>query len=68
MILFLGQGKASSYGSLYLDEHGEEDLNLNRGRPLYLDCERFERLDRALAGQGPLMDTKILQRTGRALV
>ncbi|ELR21354.1 zinc finger in N-recognin protein [Acanthamoeba castellanii str. Neff] len=31
-------------GSLYLDEHKEEDVGLKRGRPLYLDPARYEQL------------------------
>jgi hypothetical protein len=32
------------WGSLYLDDHGEEDLHLRRGRPLSLSQDRCEQL------------------------
>jgi E3 ubiquitin-protein ligase UBR3 len=66
VVLLLGQKRVCLYGSLYLDEHGEEDVNLARGRPLYLSRERFERLDRELALAACLMDTKVLAKTARA--
>lgn len=32
------------WGSLYLDDHGEEDLNLRRGKPLSLSKDRCDQL------------------------
>jgi E3 ubiquitin-protein ligase UBR3 len=32
------------YPSIYLDAHGEEDEFLKRGRPLFLDRERYAAL------------------------
>jgi hypothetical protein len=40
IVLLLRDGKAAYWGSLYLDEHGEEDIGLRRGRPLYLSTRR----------------------------
>eukprot|EP00736_Rhodelphis_marinus_P006847 Rmarinus@m.3932 len=34
-----------TYHSPYLDEHGEADVGLRRGRPLYLNEERYRRLN-----------------------
>jgi len=42
--LLLHNEKSAYSPSLYVDEHGEEDVELKRGRPLYLQAERFERL------------------------
>lgn len=43
-IIVVIQGpRATAWGSIYLDEHGEEDHYLKRGRPLYL-CEERLRL------------------------
>ncbi|XP_046846410.1 E3 ubiquitin-protein ligase UBR3-like [Xenia sp. Carnegie-2017] len=36
--------KASVWGSVYLDEFGEEDIDLKRGKPLFLSSERYEKL------------------------
>ncbi|CAH8849927.1 unnamed protein product [Trichobilharzia szidati] len=33
------------WGSVYLDEYGEEDLELKRGKPLFLNAERFSLLE-----------------------
>uniref|UniRef100_A0A5K4F7R9 E3 ubiquitin-protein ligase n=1 Tax=Schistosoma mansoni TaxID=6183 RepID=A0A5K4F7R9_SCHMA len=33
------------WGSVYLDEYGEEDLELKRGKPLFLNAERFALLE-----------------------
>ncbi|GMR36231.1 hypothetical protein PMAYCL1PPCAC_06426 [Pristionchus mayeri] len=38
--------RASIWGSVYLDAHGEEDRNLRRGKPLKLAQKRVERLYR----------------------
>ncbi|XP_067935363.1 E3 ubiquitin-protein ligase UBR3-like [Watersipora subatra] len=37
--------RATLWGSVYLDEHGEEDRDLKRGRPLYLCKERYQMLE-----------------------
>ena len=33
----------------YVDDHGEEDAGLRRGRPLHLDAERMRTLNRLWA-------------------
>lgn len=35
----LRETRVSQWTSLYLDEWGEEDINLKRGKPLYLNPE-----------------------------
>ncbi|KAL5006565.1 hypothetical protein ScPMuIL_015371 [Solemya velum] len=37
--------RATLWGSVYLDEHGEEDRDLKRGKPLYLSKERYQLLE-----------------------
>ena len=44
VILTLSKDRRCIWGSLYLDEHGEEDPNLRRGRALYLSKERLNAL------------------------
>lgn len=44
IVLLMRNGGACLWGSLYLDAHGEEDENLRRGKPLFLDAMRYERL------------------------
>ncbi|XP_061179951.1 E3 ubiquitin-protein ligase ubr3-like [Saccostrea echinata] len=36
--------RATLWGSVYLDDHGEEDRDLKRGKPLYLSKERYHLL------------------------
>ena len=43
-VLLLDGGQASYFPSIYLDEHGEEDHNLKRGKPLYFNPRRAEAL------------------------
>ncbi|KAL3831654.1 hypothetical protein ACJMK2_023382, partial [Sinanodonta woodiana] len=38
--------RATLWGSVYLDEHGEEDRDLKRGKPLYLSKDRYDLLER----------------------
>ncbi|KAI5710044.1 hypothetical protein M8J76_006269 [Diaphorina citri] len=37
--------RACLWGSMYLDNHGEEDRELKRGKPLYLSPERYKLLE-----------------------
>jgi len=45
-ILLVHNDKSAYSPSLYVDENGEEDVGLRRGRPLFLLDERFQRLER----------------------
>jgi len=55
--------RAHSAPSLYLDAHGEEDLYMRRGCPLYLNQQRYDQL-RALYRTAAFdYDTKALDRT-----
>ena len=40
-LMVLRAGRRCVYPSPYLDAHGEEDVYLRRGRPLYLSTERY---------------------------
>lgn len=43
--VFVIRGKrCAPWASLYLDEHGEEDRDLRRGKPLYLNQQRYNLL------------------------
>ncbi|XP_035829845.1 E3 ubiquitin-protein ligase UBR3 isoform X2 [Aplysia californica] len=37
--------RATPWGSVYLDEHGEEDRDLKRGKPLFLSMARYSLLE-----------------------
>lgn len=45
IIVVLRGPRATLWGSLYLDQHGEEDRDLKRGKPLYLSPERLQLLE-----------------------
>ena len=45
-VLLMHNNKSAYSASLYVDEHGEEDPGLRRGRPLFLNQDRYDELDR----------------------
>eukprot|EP01117_Protostelium_nocturnum_P009180 TRINITY_DN3287_c0_g1_i1.p1 TRINITY_DN3287_c0_g1~~TRINITY_DN3287_c0_g1_i1.p1 ORF type:complete len:2057 (+),score=781.40 TRINITY_DN3287_c0_g1_i1:96-6266(+) len=48
-VVIVGRGQRySNWGSPYLDEHGEEDIHLVRGKSLYLSQERYDQLTQIL--------------------
>ena len=65
MILTLSKDRRCIWGSLYLDEHGEEDPNLRRGRTLYLSKERLNALRRIVFLGLGLHDSRVLRKTKR---
>lgn len=44
-ILLMHNNKSAYSPSLYVDEHGEEDVGLKRGRPLFFSEERYQALE-----------------------
>ena len=44
--------KSAYSASLYVDEHGEEDPGLRRGRPLFLNDGRYRALEQLWRQQG----------------
>jgi hypothetical protein len=52
-IVLLIHNKKSAYSaSLYVDENGEEDTGIQRGRPLYLKSDRYEALENSWRTHG----------------
>lgn len=45
-LLIIRDGRVCSAPSIYLDAHGEEDLMMRRGRPLYMNDQRMSELRR----------------------
>mmetsp|Transcript_87625 Transcript_87625/g.131406 ORF Transcript_87625/g.131406 Transcript_87625/m.131406 type:complete len:360 (-) Transcript_87625:35-1114(-) len=62
MLLFRGK-RVSVWNSIYLDEHGEEDIELKRGKALYLDDSRVSQLLQLVLTQKLDHDTRILRKT-----
>ncbi len=44
VVLLMRESYAAYYGSIYVDEYGEEDIWVRRGRPLYLSTSRYATL------------------------
>lgn len=62
-VIAISDGFAAPLSSPYLDENGEEDPDLRRGRRLYLNDERYARLSQ-IAADGRIMDV-VSQRRNR---
>ena len=62
-ILILSGSHACLYSSPYLDAHGEEDPSLKRGKPLFLDKNRYEALNLLWATGAFDYDSKVLKHS-----
>ena len=51
-VLLMHNNKSAYSASLYVDEHGEEDPGLRRGRPLFLNDARYRALESLWRQQG----------------
>jgi len=57
--------RSIEYGPIYLDSHGEEDVGLRRGKPLFLSDARLAHLKTLIGGMGFVHDTVYLRRIAR---
>jgi len=64
-VLVLRDERRAIWGSPYLDEHGEEDVELRRGKPLFLSKVRYGTLQRLWLTHGFDHDSRILASTAR---
>jgi hypothetical protein len=55
--------RIAQWGSPYLDEHGEEDIDLRRGKPLHLNAARYAQLRRLWVTQGIEHDSHVLAKS-----
>jgi len=62
-VLLIRNNRTAIWGSPYLDEFGEEDMELHRGKPLYLNQERMQVLQRLFVTQGFDYDARILNKS-----
>ncbi len=62
-ILILRGSHACVYPSPYLDAHGEEDPSLKRGKPLFLDPNRYEALQALWVAQAFDYDGNVLKHS-----
>jgi len=67
-VLIIREERRTAWRSLYLDEHGEEDIGIKRGKPLYLSKLRYEELNNMWLSSSFDYDSKILAATVRDAV
>ncbi|GFR39993.1 hypothetical protein Agub_g527, partial [Astrephomene gubernaculifera] len=59
-VMALRGGRMAACQSPYLDAHGDEDVDLRRGRPLYLDAHCYRQLARLWGSAALEFDTQLL--------
>eukprot|EP00871_Galdieria_phlegrea_P002761 jgi/Galph1/3486/GphlegSOOS_G2139.1 len=62
-VLIIRNNRTAIWGSPYLDDFGEEDIELHRGKPLYLNKERIETLEKLYVTQGFDYDSRVLTKS-----
>ncbi|KAJ0737868.1 putative carboxypeptidase U transcription factor interactor and regulator Znf-B family [Helianthus annuus] len=62
-ILLQRSSRQARWASPYLDAFGEEDIGMHRGRPLYLNEERYAALSHMVASNGIERSSKVLHQT-----
>jgi len=67
-VLIIRQDRKSVWNSIYVDERGEDDPNLRRGKPLFLDQSRLGQLETMWIRQCYEDDPAISQATARDAV
>ncbi|XP_062095624.1 E3 ubiquitin-protein ligase PRT6 [Humulus lupulus] len=62
-ILLQRSARQAPWPSLYLDAFGEEDIDMGRGKPLYLNDERYAALTYMVASHGLDRSSRVLGQT-----
>ncbi|KAL5716697.1 RING-type E3 ubiquitin transferase [Ranunculus cassubicifolius] len=62
-ILLQRSARHSPWPSPYLDAFGEEDIDMNRGKPLYLNEKRYAALTKMVASHGLDQSSEVLRQT-----
>lgn len=62
-VLLQRSAHQASWPSPYLDAFGEEDTEMHRGKPLYLNEERYAALTHMVASHGLDRSLKVLRQT-----
>jgi len=63
VILLQRAARQATWPSPYLDAFGEEDTEMHRGKPLYLNEERYAALNHMVASHGLDRSSKVLRQT-----
>lgn len=67
-ILLQRCARQASWPSPYLDAFGEEDIDMYRGKPLYLNEERYKALTEMVASHGLDRSSIVLSHTARETI
>lgn len=62
-VLLQRSARQAPWPSPYLDVFGEEDIDMHRGKPLYLNEERYAALTHMVASHGLDRSSKVLRQT-----
>jgi hypothetical protein len=62
-VLIVRENRYAASSSLYLDEHGEEDLRLVRGKALFLNEPKYQELLTLFVTNGVDHNTRLLDLT-----
>ncbi|KAG9159191.1 hypothetical protein Leryth_018168 [Lithospermum erythrorhizon] len=62
-VLLQRSARQASWPSPYLDSFGEEDIDMHRGKPLYLNEERYAALTHMVASHGIDRSSRVLRQT-----
>ncbi|KAK6943656.1 Zinc finger, UBR-type [Dillenia turbinata] len=62
-IMLIRSTRQAFWPSPYLDAYGEEDIEMSRGKPLFLNEERYAALAHMVASHGLDRSSKVLQQT-----
>eukprot|EP00934_Nitzschia_sp_Nitz4_P005331 Nitzschia sp. Nitz4//scaffold51_size120721//17088//26419//NITZ4_003718-RA/size120721-snap-gene-0.34-mRNA-1//-1//CDS//3329553835//5321//frame0 len=67
-VLLMHNNKSAYSASLYVDEHGEEDPGLRRGRPLFLNEARYKALESLWRQQGIPREVAQIRSTSERVI
>lgn len=62
-VVIVRDNRLSAYGSIFLDDHGEDDYRLARGKALYLSQSRLQELRALFLTNGVDHNTRLLDST-----
>jgi hypothetical protein len=67
-ILLIRGDTACFYSSVYVDEHGETDEHLRRGRPLFLNARRYDALQQLWCSHGVARKVAQMRNTSDMII
>ena len=67
-VLLMRDGHAAMARPFYVDSHGEDDQGLRRGRPLFLDAQRYQALEQLYATHRIASEVARLRMSNRGVL